>query len=85
MKGNLEGNATNFTFFQDMWRKKMNFQKGSQGKLEVVPIKVFTPLAVSVATSERDILGFGAIARGLATPAYFNIPIDAEYDVDAIP
>jgi hypothetical protein len=38
---------------------------------------------VSFATSEKDILGFGAIARGLATPAYFNIPIDAEYDVNA--
>jgi len=82
MKGNLEGNATKFTFFQDI-AKEDEFQQGSQGKLEVVPIKAFTPLAVSVATSERDILGFGAIARGLATPAYFNIPIDAEYDVDA--
>ncbi len=30
-----------------------------------------------------DVLGFGAIARGLATPAYFNIPVDAEYDVNA--
>jgi hypothetical protein len=82
MKGNLEGNATNFTFFEDI-AKEDEFQEGSQGKLEVVPIKSFTPLAVSVATSERDILGFGAIARGLATPAYFNIVIDAEYDVDA--
>jgi hypothetical protein len=27
-------------------------------------------------------MGFGAIARGLATPAYFNIPVDAEYNVN---
>src|SRR5205809_6726312 len=82
MKGNLEGNATKFKFFEDI-TKENDFYSVSKGKIEVVPIKTFTPLAVSVATSERDIMGFGAIARGLATPAYFNIPIDAEYDVDA--
>ena len=32
--------------------------------IEVVPIKTYTPLAVSFATSERDIRGFGAIDRG---------------------
>ena len=82
MKGNLEGNATKFTFFQDV-AKENDFRAVSKGKIVVVPIKTFTPLSVSVATSERDILGFGAIARGLATPAYFNLPVDAEYDVDA--
>jgi hypothetical protein len=82
MKGNLEGNATKFTFFQDV-AKENDFHAVSKGKLEVVPIKTYTPLTVSVATSERDIMGLGAIARGLATPAYFNIAIDAEYDVDA--
>jgi hypothetical protein len=82
MKGNLEGNAIKFDFWQDI-AKENDFHAVSKGKIVVVPIKTFTPLAVSVATSERDILGFGAIARGLATPAYFNIPIDAEYDVDA--
>jgi hypothetical protein len=81
MKGNLEGNATNFSFFEDV-EKDDDFQEGSKGKIEVVPIKTFTPLSVSFATSEKDILGFGAVARGLATPAYFNIPIDAEYDVN---
>ena len=82
MKGNIEGNATKFTFFQDI-AKENDFHAVSKGKIEVVPIKTFTPLSVSIATSERDIMGFGAIARGLATPAYFNLPIDAEYDVDA--
>ena len=82
MKGNIEGNATKFTFFQDV-AKENDFHAVSKGKIEVIPIKTFTPLAVSIATSERDIMGFGAIARGLATPAYFNITIDAEYQVDA--
>ncbi len=82
MKGNLEGNAIKFDFWQDI-AKENDFHAVSKGKIVVVPVKTFTPLAVSIATSERDILGFGAIARGLATPAYFNIPIDAEYDVDA--
>ena len=82
MKGNIEGNATKFTFFQDV-AKENDFHAVSKGKLVVVPIKTYTPLAVSFATSERDIMGFGAIARGLATPAYFNIAIDAEYDVNA--
>ena len=82
MKGNLEGNATRFSFFEDV-EKEDGFQKGSKEKIEVVPIKTFLPLSVSVATSERDVLGFGAIARGMATPASFNILIDAEYDVDA--
>ncbi len=27
-------------------------------------------------------MGFGAVARGIATPAYFNIPVDADYDLD---
>ncbi len=82
MKGNLEGNATKFTFSQDV-AKENDFHAVSKGKLVVVPIKTYTPLTVSVATSERDIMGFGAIARGMATPAYFNIAVDAEYDVNA--
>ncbi len=84
MKGNLEGNGTKFTFFQDI-EKEEDLNKLNKGimKIQVVPIRTLTPLAVSVATSERDIMGFGAIARGMLTPAYFNFLVDAEYDVDA--
>lgn len=83
MKGNLEGNATKFTFFEDI-EKEDDFRNAGKGiGLQVIPIKTFTPLAVSFATSERDIMGFGALARGLATPAYFNFGVDAEYDVNA--
>ncbi|MET0634462.1 MAG: hypothetical protein ABWZ25_00460 [Chitinophagaceae bacterium] len=81
LKGNLEGNATEFTFFQDV-EKEDEFRKAAHDKIQVIPIRSFTPLAVPVSVTEADILGFGAIARGLATPAYFNIPIDAEYNVD---
>jgi hypothetical protein len=82
MKGNIEGNGIKFSFFEDL-EKNDEFQDGSKGKIEVVPIKAYTPFSVSFATSEKDVMGFGAIARGLATPAYFNIPVDAEYDVNA--
>jgi hypothetical protein len=34
----------------------------------------------SAASSDKDI-GFGAVARAIATPASFNLPIDADYDV----
>lgn len=81
MKGNLEGNATKFSFFEDI-EKNDEFQDGSKGKIEVIPIKTYIPFSVSLATSEIDVMGFGAIARGMATPAYFNIPVDAEYDVN---
>lgn len=81
MKGNLEGNATKFSFFEDL-EKNDEFQEGTKGKIEVIPIKTYLPFSVSVATSEIDVMGFGAIARGMATPAYFNIPVDAEYDVN---
>ena len=43
MKGNIEGNATRFSFFEDV-EKEDDFHDGSKGKIEVVPIKVFTPL-----------------------------------------
>lgn len=81
MKGNIEGNGTKFSFFEDL-EKNDEFQEGSKGKIEVVPIKAYTPFSVSEATSEKDVMGFGAIARGLATPAYFNIRVEAEYDVN---
>lgn len=81
MKGNIEGNGTKFTFFQNVAADD-DFKKGTKEQIEVVPLKVITPVAVPVATSQNDILGFGAAARGALTPAYFNIPVDAEYNTD---
>lgn len=81
MKGNLEGNATNFTFFQDI-KNDDGFKEGSKDQLEVIPLKTFTPVTAPFVSSKVDALGFGAVARGLATPACFNIRIDAEYDTE---
>jgi hypothetical protein len=81
MKGNIEGNGTKFTFFQNI-AVEDEFKKGTKEQIEVVPLKTITPIAVPVATSQNDALGFGAVARGAFTPAYFNIPVDAEYNTD---
>lgn len=84
MKGNIEGNATKFGFFQDI-TKEDGWKEQQQGHMKIVVIPLITvkPVAVPFATSQYDKLGFGAIARGLATPAYFNIPVDAVYNRDA--
>jgi hypothetical protein len=82
MKGNIEGNATKFTFFADNSIED-EFRKGSAGKVEVMVLKNLVPPAIPSATSNIDALGFGAVARGVVTPAYFNIPIDAEFDTES--
>lgn len=82
MKGNIEGNATEFKFFQDV-EQMDDFKEQMKGRAKLTPIPLIKPVAVSFATSQKDELGFGAVARGIATPSYFNIPVDAEYDVDA--
>ena len=82
MKGNIEGNATEFKFFQDV-EQMDDFKEQMKGRAKLTPIQLYKPLAVSFASSKKDELGFGAAARGIATPAYFNIPVDAEYDTEA--
>ena len=82
MKGNLEGNATKFTFYENV-EADDSFQKGTKGKIEVVELRVIKPLAIPFASSMYDAAGFGAAARTIATPACFNLVLDAEYDVDA--
>ena len=82
MKGNIEGNATKFTFYQNV-AEEDGFKEGSRGKINVIELKVLKPPAVPFVSSLKDVAGFGAAARAIATPAYFNITMDAEYDVDA--
>ncbi|HET6722677.1 MAG TPA: hypothetical protein VFH07_08005 [Chitinophagaceae bacterium] len=82
MKGNIEGNATEFKFFQDV-EQMDDFKEQMKGRAKLTPIQLYKPLAVPFASSKKDELGFGAAARGIATPAYFNIPVDAEYDTEA--
>jgi hypothetical protein len=81
MKGNIEGNATEFKFFQDVEQMDA-FKEQMKGRAKLTPIPLWKPVSVSFATSQKDELGFGAVARGIATPSYFNIPIDAEYDTE---
>jgi hypothetical protein len=83
MKGNIEGNATKFTFFADAKEAVKDEMQGRDKFVSVVVLRDFLPPCVPFATSQKDKMGFGAAARAIATPAYFNIPIDADYDSDA--
>jgi hypothetical protein len=82
MKGNIEGNATKYSFYQNV-EVMDDFREAMKGRAKLTPYKLYSPTAIPFATSQKDALGFGAVARGVATPAYFNIPVDAEFDVDA--
>jgi hypothetical protein len=80
MKGNIEGNATKFTIFQKV-SEMDDFKKAMKNRAQIFSICLWVPPTAPVATSQADRLtGFGAVARGVVTPAYFNIPIDADYD-----
>ena len=83
MKGNIEGNAVKFTFFADSKAAVKSEMQGRDKFVDVMVLKDFLPVAVPFATSQHDKMGFGAAARAVATPAYFNIPMDAEYDLNA--
>lgn len=83
MKGNIEGNATKFKFYADPKLNPSYIEFENKGEYKTQVLKSYTPISLSFASSLHDELGFGAVARGLATPAYFNIPFDAEYDTDA--
>jgi hypothetical protein len=82
MKGNIEGNATKFSIFTDV-NEQDEFRDNSKGRVHAEGICVYAPAAVPFVSSQADRkTGFGAVARGIATPAYFNIPVDVDYDVD---
>jgi hypothetical protein len=82
MKGYIEGNATNFTFGADP-KKAIRDDVSTEIYDHTKLIKIFeikpptVPFASAVA-DEKFELGFGA--RMLATPACFNILVDAEYN-----
>jgi hypothetical protein len=80
MKGNIEGNATKFTIFQKVSQMD-DFKKAMKNRAQIFSVCLWVPPTAPVATSQADRLtGFGAVARGVVTPAYFNIPIDADYN-----
>jgi hypothetical protein len=82
MKGNIEGNATSFRFTEDM-EEEDDFKETMKTHRTMNHIPVWGPKSVSFSTAQADGVGFGSIFRGIATPASFNIPVDAEYDTDA--
>ena len=82
MKGNIEGNATSFRFTEDM-EEEDDFKDKMKTHRTMNHIPVWGPKSVSFSTAQADGVGFGAVARGVATPASFNIPVDAEYNTDA--
>jgi len=80
MKGSIEGNATKFEFYQDVEQQE-DFKKEMKGRAKLNPVELVHPIALPVSTSKFD--GLGAVARGLGTPCYFYIPVDAEFDRQA--
>jgi hypothetical protein len=75
MKGNIEGNATKFTFGYDVTHLLPR-------NVIIYKQKTITPVAVPFVSSQKDELGFGAAARAVGTPAYFNLTVDAEYNAE---
>jgi len=84
MKGNIEGNATKFTIFQDAQQIDdfKDAMKGREGLTQFYSLQLHKPISIpfSAASADKDI-GFGAVARAIAVPSAFNLPIDADYDV----
>ena len=83
MKGNIEGNATKFSIYQKASEIDA-FREAMKGRANLYSILLYAPPSVPFSSAKADKnVGFGAIARAMVTPAYFNIPIDADYDVEA--
>ena len=70
LTGEIEGNATNFTFNEDVFV----IEKPPQGMVVMKRLRV-TP--VPFVNSAKDPLGFGLFAR-MGTPAYFHVPVQGE-------
>jgi PA14 domain len=80
MKGNIEGNATKFTIFQKV-SEIDDYKKAMKNRAQIFSVCLWVPPTMPAATSQADRqTGFGAVARAIVTPAYFNIPIDADYN-----
>ena len=92
MKGNIEGNATNFTFGADPKEaiakelKTTSIKKGQPlyDHVYVIMLGQVKPPTIPFSSSKADkaSFNFGIGARAIATPAYFNVAIDAEYNLD---
>ncbi|HLG41014.1 MAG TPA: hypothetical protein VI461_15140, partial [Chitinophagaceae bacterium] len=79
MKGTIEGNATKFEFYADPTQNS-EYVQGTAGKVQTTMLKSYNPYTLPFATSLHGELGFGMATRAALTPAYFLIPVDAEYN-----
>jgi hypothetical protein len=79
MKGTLEGNAKYFHFNADP-SENPDYVHGTAGKVETMVLKNITPFSLFINAANYDGLGFGMAARAIVTPAYFLVPIDAEFN-----
>jgi hypothetical protein len=70
LTGEIEGNATNFTFAEDVFV----VEKPPQGIVVLKRVRV-TP--IPFVNSAKDPLGFGLFAR-MGTPGYFHVPVQGE-------
>jgi hypothetical protein len=83
MKGSIEGNLTSYKAFADpkaCIAKELK-EQGVFDKTICFPLVEINPVVIPFSTAANDVGGFGWGARMLATPACFNIQVDAEYDV----
>jgi hypothetical protein len=83
MKGSIEGNLTSFKAFADpkaCIAKELK-EQGVFEKTICFPLVETNPIIIPFSTAANDVGGFGWGTRMVATPACFNIPVDAEYDV----
>ncbi len=76
MTGELEGNATNFTFWEDV-----TVVDPLPKSILVLERRWLAPIPFKNSTASP--LDFGMVARA-ATPAYFNVPVIAEMTGDTI-
>lgn len=81
MKGTIEGNGKYFHFMADPERNP-EYVEGTGGKVKTMILKDITPMSLFFASSKYDEMGFGMAARAAVTPAYFLIPVDAEYNTE---
>lgn len=81
MKGNIEGNATSFRFTEDV-EQEDEFREKMKSRARLYHIPLIQPMSVPFSSAQNDGLGFGAVARAVATPACFNIPVDADYNTN---
>jgi hypothetical protein len=83
MKGSIEGNLTGYKATADpkaCIAKELKDQ-GVYKNTFCIPLVETNPVMVPFSTAANDVGGFGFGARMVATPACFNIQVDAEYDV----